>query len=44
MHTILKDEIANVFVRVLEDAGVYKDTPAGKDGFNRFIQSVGIVS
>lgn len=44
VHTILKDEIANVFVRVLEDAGVYKDTPAGKDGFNRFIQSVGIVS
>ncbi|HAK69440.1 MAG TPA: UDP-glucose--hexose-1-phosphate uridylyltransferase [Treponema sp.] len=36
---ILKDEVALVFARVLEDAGVYKRTPEGKEAFLRFIKS-----
>ena len=35
--TILQDEIGKVFCKVLEDAGVYKNTPEGMDSFRRFI-------
>ena len=34
---ILKEEIGQVFVKVLEDAGVYKCTPKGRAAFERFI-------
>lgn len=34
---ILKAEIGNVFVKVLEDAGVYKCTTQGREAFDRFI-------
>lgn len=34
---ILKDEIGQVFVKVLEDAGVYKCTEEGRTAFKRFI-------
>lgn len=34
---ILKAEIGNVFVKVLEDAGVYKCTKEGREAFDRFI-------
>ncbi len=34
---ILKREIGNVFVKVLEDAGVYKCTPEGRKRFMKFI-------
>lgn len=37
---ILKEEIGAVFVRVLEDAGVYKCTPEGRAAFMRFVESV----
>lgn len=37
---ILKEEIGKVFVRVLEDAGVYKNTPEGRAAFHRFIDSL----
>ena len=37
INQILKDEIANVFVQVLECAGVYKRTEEGQDAFRRFI-------
>ena len=37
---ILRDEIGNTFVRVLQDAGVYKDTDAGLDNFLKFIEFV----
>ena len=37
INQILKDEIANVFVQVLECAGVYKRTEEGQDAFKRFI-------
>ncbi len=34
---ILKTEIGKVFVKVLEDAGVYKCTREGREAFDRFI-------
>lgn len=37
---IIRDEIGIVFARVLEDAGVYKDTEAGNSQFHRFVNSV----
>ncbi|MCD8232598.1 MAG: UDP-glucose--hexose-1-phosphate uridylyltransferase [Clostridiales bacterium] len=37
VETILQDEIGKVFVKVLEDAGVYKCTPEGRESFQRFI-------
>jgi len=37
---ILKAEIGKTFVRVLKDAGVFKDTPEGRAFFARFIDSV----
>ncbi len=37
---ILKEEIGKVFVKVLEDAGVYKNTPEGRNAFRRFISSL----
>ena len=37
---ILKAEIGKTFVRVLEDAGVYKNTEAGDRAFLRFIDAV----
>ncbi len=38
---ILKKEVGDVFVHVLEDAGVYKCTPEGREAFMRFIQKLG---
>ena len=38
---ILKKEVGKVFVRVLEDAGVYKCTPEGREAFGRFLATVG---
>lgn len=38
---ILKSEVGKTFVRVLVDAGVYKDTKDGKEAFIRFVNSVG---
>ena len=37
---ILKKEIGRTFERVLEDAGVYKQTPDGLAAFTRFAESV----
>ena len=37
---IIKAEIGKTFVRVLSDAGVYKDTAEGETAFMRFIDSV----
>ena len=34
---ILKAEIGNVFLQVLRDAGVYKQTEEGIKGFERFL-------
>ena len=37
---IIKSEIGKTFVKVLEDAGVYKRTPEGKNAFMRFVDYV----
>ena len=37
---ILHNEIGNVFMRVLEDAGVYKRTEEGQRAFDRFVESI----
>lgn len=37
---ILHKEIGNTFIRVLEDAGVYKCTEQGREAFVRFIESI----
>ena len=39
MDTLHK-EIGNVFMQVLEDAGVYKRTPEGQAAFDRFVKSL----
>lgn len=37
VHEMVHEEVGKVFVRVLEDAGVYKSDEAGQAGLNRFI-------
>ena len=38
---VLTEEIGKTFVRVLEDAGVYKTTEQGREAFLRFVRTVG---
>lgn len=40
VHPILQQEIGQVFVHVLEDAGVYKCIPEGREAFMRFIHTL----
>lgn len=40
IHTIIRDEISKVFVKVLECAGVYKRTEEGQKAFDRFMKSL----
>ena len=40
IHGILQKEIGLVFMQVLEDSGVYKRTPQGREGFERFLKSL----
>ena len=40
VEDILQKEIGIVFKKVLEHAGVYKNTPEGQDAFLRFIKSL----
>ena len=37
---ILHKEIGDVFMRVLEDSGVYKRTPEGQAAFDRFVATL----
>ena len=37
---IIRQEVGKVFVKVLEDAGVFKCTPQGREAFGRFIQTL----
>ena len=37
---ILQQEIGRVFVRVLEDAGVYKCTKEGREAFLKFVRTL----
>lgn len=41
VEAILQTEVGKVFARVLEDAGVYKCTPEGRAGFDRFLKAAG---
>ena len=40
---IVKDSVGDIFARVLEDAGVYKQTEQGQVAFMRFVEQVGIL-
>ena len=40
---IVKDSVGTIFARVLEDAGVYKQTEQGQTAFVRFVEKVGIL-
>lgn len=40
VQEILRKEVGEVFVHVLEDAGVYKCTPQGREAFMRFIRTL----
>jgi len=40
---IVKDSVGAIFARVLEDAGVYKQTEQGQVAFMRFVEQVGIL-
>ena len=40
IHEILQKEVGIVFTHVLEDAGVYKCTPEGREAFLRFVKTV----
>ena len=42
VNRVVQHEVGQVFARVLEDAGVYKNTPFGHEAFMRFVKSVGI--
>lgn len=42
VHDLVQNEVGKVFVRVLEDAGVYKQDAEGKVAFMRFVESIGI--
>ena len=40
IEEILQNEIGKTFVKVLENAGVYKNTPEGKTAFLKFVNSL----
>ena len=40
---IVQDSVGTIFARVLEDAGVYKQTEQGQTAFMRFVEKVGIL-
>ena len=40
---IVQESVGNIFARVLEDAGVYKQTVEGQEAFMRFVNHVGIL-
>ena len=40
---IVQESVGNIFARVLEDAGVYKQTVEGQEAFMRFVEQVGIL-
>ena len=40
---IVKESVGNIFARVLEDAGIYKQTEEGQEAFMRFVNHVGLM-
>ena len=43
-RSVVRTEVGNICVQVLQDAGVYKDTPAGRKGILGWLKSVNISS
>lgn len=43
VKSIVEDAVGQIFARVLEDAGVYKQTTVGQAAFMKFVESIGIV-
>ncbi|MEG0308109.1 MAG: UDP-glucose--hexose-1-phosphate uridylyltransferase [Clostridium sp.] len=43
INRFIEINIGNKFVRVLEDAGVFKQTPHGIDGFKKFADTIGAI-
>ena len=41
---IVRESVGKIFSRVLEDAGVYKQTAEGQTAFMRFVEQVGILA
>ncbi|KKO51218.1 UDP-glucose--hexose-1-phosphate uridylyltransferase [Paenibacillus sp. DMB20] len=41
---LIRREVGGIFTAILEQAGVYKHTPEGRDAFVRFLESMGFVS
>ena len=41
---IVQESVGKIFARVLEDAGVYKQTEEGQAAFMRFVEQVGILA
>lgn len=42
-EALVRQSVADIFARVLEDAGVYKTDKAGRQAFKRFLNQVGLV-
>lgn len=40
---IVQESVGKIFARVLEDAGVYKQTEEGQEAFMRFVEQIGII-
>lgn len=40
IDAVIKNEVVNVFVQMLEDCGVFKQTEEGRKAFSRFMESV----
>ena len=41
VNNVLQQEVGTVFLHVLEDCGVFKDTETGRAQFARFLQALG---
>ena len=37
---MIQEAVGEKFLRVMEDAGVYKQTPEGQAGFDRFLRTL----
>ena len=40
VEKVIQEGVGTVFLRVLEDAGVYKATPKGKEAFKQFVETL----
>ena len=40
IDAVIREEVGKIFLHVLEDAGVYKATAAGRMAFLRFVDAV----